>query len=116
MSINTSKLSEMLRSKRGDKGLRSIANEIGGVSASTLSRIELGNLPDIDTFFKLCEWLEVKPDFFTNGAEEEKDTKTKIIAHLRADATLPEATSKALIEMIKLAYDSALNGEIKIKK
>ena len=34
-------------------GLREFAKQ-AGVSLATLSRIENGNLPDIETFFKLC--------------------------------------------------------------
>ncbi len=100
--INTQKLSEMIKSKRGKRGLREIATEIGEVSPSTLSRIEQGNLPDIDTYFKICKWLEVSTEFFTDSAEA--TTERKIVAHLRADKTLPQDTAEALIKMIKLAY------------
>lgn len=62
-SLDTQKFSEMVKSKRGKKGLRQLASEIG-ISASTLSRVEQGNLPDIDTYLKLCEWLEVSSDYF----------------------------------------------------
>lgn len=92
----------MIRSKRGEKGLREVAKEIGNVSSSTLSRIEQGNLPDIDTYVQLCKWLEVSTDFFTENAES--TTERKIVAHLRADKALPKETSEALIKMIKLAY------------
>jgi transcriptional regulator with XRE-family HTH domain len=101
-NIDTQKLSEMIRSKRGEKGLREIAKEIGDVSSSTLSRIEQGNLPDIDTYVRLCKWLEVPTDFFTENATD--TTERKIVAHLRADKALPKETAEALIKMIKLAY------------
>lgn len=100
--IDTRKLSEMIKSKRGKRGLREVAAEIGEVSSSTLSRIELGNLPDIDTYLRICKWLEVSTEFFTDSAEA--STEKKIVAHLRADKTLPPETSEALIKMIKLAY------------
>lgn len=101
-NIDTKKLSDMIRSKRGEKGLREVAKEIGNVSSSTLSRIEQGNLPDIDTYVQLCKWLEVSTDFFTENAEN--TTEKRIVAHLRADKALPKETSEALIKMIKLAY------------
>jgi len=44
-SLDTQKFSEMIKSKRGKIGLRQLATEIG-ISASTLSRVEQGNLPD----------------------------------------------------------------------
>lgn len=104
-SLNTTKFSEMVKSKRGSTGLRTLASEIG-ISASTLSRIEQGNLPDIDTYLRLCSWLNVSSDYFTNSNAKE-DTKSGVIAHLRADKSLPVHTSEALIQMINLAYASA---------
>lgn len=109
-SLDTSKFSEMIKSKRGTTGLRALASEIG-VSASTLSRIEQGNLPDIDTYLKLCNWLEVSPEFFTITPKNHSEPRVGVIAHLRADKSLPPATAEALIQMINLAYDSAQKGK-----
>lgn len=105
--LNSTLLAEMIKSKRGNRGLREAAKEIGGVSAPTLSRIENGNLPDIDTYFRLCQWLDVPSDFFSvkNTAKSQApSSKKEVIAHLRADKTLPQSTAEALIEMINLAY------------
>jgi len=45
-------------------GLRVFAKQIG-ISHSTLSRIENGNLPDVETFFRLCKWMKrSSEDFF----------------------------------------------------
>ena len=54
VGVDTAKLSAMVRAKRGSMGLRAAAEEIGDISASTLSRIEQGRIPDLDTFFRLC--------------------------------------------------------------
>ena len=105
-SLDTERFSEMIKSKRGNKGLRVLAQEIG-ISASTLSRIEQGNVPDIDTYLRLCDWLEVSTDYFTNSNPSINDVQTVVIAHLRADKTLSQSTSEALIQMINLAYASA---------
>lgn len=105
-SIDKIKFSTMIKSKRGNTGLRQLSSEIG-ISPSTLSRIEQGNLPDIETYLILCEWLEVSSDFFTNQDTVLSETKTGVIAHLRADQTLPSETAEALIQMINLAYESA---------
>jgi len=105
--LNTDKLSLMLKSKRGDKGLRTVAQEIGGISASTLSRIEQGNLPDVDTFIRICKWLEVSPQEFTDDANTsylKPSNQEIILSHLRADRTLPPSTVTALTEMINMAY------------
>ena len=116
-TLNVKKLSQMLQSKRGSQGLRKIAEEIGGVSASTLSRIEQGNLPDIDTFLKICKWLEVSPDFFTEQTQKTEQPKQKeIVAFLRADRTLSKDTAGALIKMIDLAYETSVHKRIKARK
>ncbi len=50
-------LGEALRTTRGARSLREIAPEMEGVSVSTLSRLERGATPDVDTLIKVCEWL-----------------------------------------------------------
>lgn len=97
----------MIKKKRGSEGLRNTASIIG-ISAPTLSRIEQGRVPDLETYLNLCDWLKVSTDFFI----EEKSTNTKdielpqnkVIAHLRADKTLDKEVSEALIKMINIAY------------
>lgn len=62
-----------IKEKRGDRGLREVANEIG-ISHATLSRIENGKLPDIETFKKICEWLNVDPGVILSlGVKEQKE-------------------------------------------
>jgi transcriptional regulator with XRE-family HTH domain len=102
VQLDTDKLATMVKS------LRAVAHEIGDISASTLSRIEQGSIPDVNTFLLLCNWLEVPTDtFIINEAIPEGAAPTgaeKIVAHLRADRVLPKSTAQALIEMIQLAY------------
>lgn len=106
-NLNVDKLGEMIKSKRGNIGLRETATEIGEVSASTLSRIEQGKLPDINTFIKLCDWLDVSPDYFKDSnTSKSKSTEKEIIAHLRADKNLSSNTANTLIKMIEFAYRS----------
>ena len=107
--LDTEKLSSMLKQKRGSLGLRELANKIGGVSASTLSRIEKGNLPDVETFLKICTWLSVSPEFFSKKAKNEYSDTEKIVAHLRADKNLDPDTAEAIIHMIKLGYKKKFN-------
>lgn len=98
----------MLKSKRGEKGLRAIAQEIGGVSASTLSRIEQGKVPDVDTFIKICSWLGVSTEEFSSeesNISNKISSKDLILSQLRADRTLSQKTIEALAEMINLAYN-----------
>src|SRR5688572_9822745 len=102
--IDTGKLSSMIKSKRGDKGMRDVSKEIG-VSAPTISRIEQGKVPDVDTFIKLCEWLGVTADTFTMSSSKGlKPGKMALVAHLRAEKELEPETVNLLIKMIDFAY------------
>jgi len=97
--LDTSKLADMLKSKRGNKGLRAVAAEIGSVSAPTLSRIEQGKVPDVDTFVSICKWLKVSTEFFIIGQSNSE-------SHLRADKELNKDTVDMLVKMIDMAYNS----------
>lgn len=115
--VNLSKLAALLRTKRDGQGLRSVAQQIGGVSASTLSRIEQGNVPDLDTFMRLCLWLGVSADEFRSECPpiepvEVPATPQVIEAHLRADRTLPPEAIEALSQMIRFAYKAAATGKL----
>ena len=45
------------------RSLRTVAVD-ANVSAATLSRIERGHAPDIETYFRLCEWMGMSADYF----------------------------------------------------
>ncbi len=99
----------MLKNKRADRGLRTVSEEIGDVSAATLSRIEQGKIPDVDTFIKICKWLDVTTDtFILDNTKKMKpaSTQQQVIAHLRADKELGKDTVNMLIKMIDLAYNT----------
>lgn len=105
-SIDVAAFSSMIKSKRANRGLREVAKEIG-ISVSTLSRVENGNLPDMDSYFKICKWLEVSIDFFAKKSLKQDDELSKektVVANLRADKTLRPEIAEALIKMINLAY------------
>lgn len=106
-SLNTSLLSSMVKSHRGDKVLRDAAKEIGSVSPSTLSRIEQGHVPDVETFIKLCQWLGEPTETFVCPPDDTPSAdfgQQKIIAHLRAAKTLKPKTVEMLVKVIELAY------------
>ncbi len=64
-SFDTAQLATLLKSKRGKRTLRAVADEIGSVSKSSIARIERGYYPiDIETFLHLCDWLDVAPHTF----------------------------------------------------
>lgn len=106
-SLNTSLLASMVKAHRGDKVLRDAAKEIGGISPSTLSRIEQGHVPDVETFIKVCQWLGEPTEAFVIPGTQLADAttgQTKIIAHLRAEKTLSPKTVEMLVKVIELAY------------
>lgn len=105
-TLNSNLLAGMIKEKRGRKGLREISIEIGGVSPATLSRVEQGKIPDVDTFIKLCKWLEAPTDAFIidHTSVELKSNKDHIVAHLRAEKELEPSTVQMLLKMIDIAY------------
>ncbi len=107
-TLNTELLAGMLKEKRADKGLRTVAEEIGGVSFATLSRIEQGKVPDVDTFIRICKWLDVTTDTFIIGGSKTKTVspKEQVVAHLRADKALSKDMTNMLIKMIDMAYNT----------
>jgi len=106
-TLNTDLLSGMIKNKRGRKGLRTVATEIGA-SAATLSRIEQGKIPDVETFIKVCGWLEMPTDTFilSNSEQRMPSTHEHLVAHLRAERELNSDTIQMLIRMIDMAYES----------
>jgi len=106
--IDMKLLTGYLKSRRGEMGLREAAQQIGDVSASTLSRIENGKLPDMDVFLRLCDWIGLPPDTFL---KQDDDTITSVStpeiieAHLRADRELDEETAEAIARMVRSAYE-----------
>lgn len=107
-TLNTDLLATMLKAKRGKQGLRTVAEEIGEVSVATLSRIEQGKVPDVDTFIKICRWLEVPTDTFVLREEEAESATNQqtIVAHLRADRELDTETIQMLVKLVNLAYST----------
>ena len=108
--LDTELLAALSRSKRGSRGLREIAKEIGDVSPSTLSRVENGKMPDMETFLLLCDWLKVPPAALIKNKEgsqtsvSDLDTPEVLAIQLRADKNLDPATANALAALVKAAY------------
>lgn len=94
-------LSLQLKRKRGNRGIREVANEIG-ISHATLSRIESGKQPDLDTFTKVCKWLEIDPNSILGFKKKQPSTNNDPmpVAHFRAEKTMSTATAGHLAELI----------------
>ena len=105
--MNILKLSKLLVEKRGERGVREFAREIG-ISAATLSRIERGKLPDIETFGKLCSVLKVDPadilEIDNIEAQPAVVAPTVIAAvHFKADAQYSLQAAQDLAALILAA-------------
>ncbi len=95
------RLSNLLRERRGGRGVRDVAKEIG-VSPATLSRVETGKLPDLLTFRKLCAWLKVDPAEILEMSEESSSAPMAAV-HLRADVLLTPEAANDLAQLILIA-------------
>ena len=99
------RLGAMLRDRRGGRGIRDVAQEIG-ISPATLTRVEGGRLPDLATFQKICSWLKVNPAEILDVPVETSATPNDALSaavHLRADQTLPENAASDLAHLILVA-------------
>lgn len=114
--FDTEYLAALIKTKRGNRGLREIAQEIGGVSPSTLSRIENGKVPDMDTFLRICAWLQVSSEEFIKETDDQQkneiSTTDRIEGYLRADRELTPEMADALAKLMKSAYRAATEGKL----
>lgn len=106
--IRTDELAERIRRKRQQENLtlREAAKQCE-ISIATLSRVEKGSTPDLDTLVALTKWLELPIEHFLEEYSPPKEESVPDIveAHLRADKNLSPRTVKALAEMFRLAYE-----------
>ena len=110
--FNTELFAEMLQSKRKISGqsIRDVAAETN-VSSSTISRLERGLVPDVQTLFILCHWMNVSPQFFARTPltlPEFKPhglTRTEVIDFIRADKLLGSEAKQTIIGVINMAYN-----------
>jgi transcriptional regulator with XRE-family HTH domain len=91
--------------KRGDRGVREVAKEIG-TSPATLSRVERGHLPDLETFGKICRWLEVDPGEVLGTKQETSRPIASAQTHFRKDQAVTPQTATALADLIIKAHQT----------
>jgi|SRR5882672_2198486 len=101
---------DQLSKARAGRGVREVAREIG-ISHATLSRVENGNQPDLETFQKICAWLKVDPSEFFLGKRPRGQQNSEVRVHFKKDRTLNPGTSKALAELIELAHKEMIDSE-----
>ena len=101
-------LGELVAKKRGDAGLRATAARIG-LSPATLSRVEQGQLPDLENFSKICRWLKVDPSAVL-GLDERPERPVAAV-HFRKDQAMNLETAQALADMILAAQRALMARE-----
>jgi transcriptional regulator with XRE-family HTH domain len=107
------RLGALLRERRGGRGLREVAGEIG-ISPATLTRVEAGRLPDIETFKRICQWLKVNPaeilgiDVSSPNSPSNEPALPAVAFHPRADRTLPPEAANDLAQLIVAAHRELL--------
>ena len=97
--FDSARLAKLVRANRGERSLRDVADS-AGLSASSLSRIERGERPDLWSFLRLCDWLDMEPlEFFARTGmdlyTERPDARTQL-ALLCAEAGLDSEATAAL--------------------
>jgi len=107
-TFDTAAFYAALDSQRASKGLtwKQVAEE-SGVSASTLTRMAQGKRPDIDGLAALLTWSGLIAGHFLKTDEQwtSAHTLAKITAHLRADRDLTPESAKAMVEIVRAAYE-----------
>lgn len=112
--LSLSNLGAMVKRRRGANKLRETAVEIG-ISAPTLLRVESGRLPDLDTFGKICRWLEIDPgEFLGRPAQQSAAARaeTTISAHFKAEKLPEPETLNALARMLLLIVRSETSRRV----
>lgn len=116
MKISLENLGLVLKEKRGSRGIREVAKEIL-ISPATLSRIELGKQPDLDTFSKICIWLKINPGDILGSAglsrvntAQQFSSDPKVMVQYKAKQTINSETAKKLTELIIQVQQSIQNS------
>lgn len=91
--------------KRGDRGVRAVAREIG-TSPATLSRVERGHLPDLETFGKICRWLSIDAGEVLGTRQENARPVVSAHTHFRKDQAVDPTTAAALGDLIIRAHEA----------
>lgn len=108
MDIAIDELGRLMVTKRGTRGVRAAAEDVG-ISHATYSRIENGHMPDLATFAKICRWLERDPNQFLKvEGVSERDRRTEPAqVHLRKKKTVSRETAESLGALIIAVQDAA---------
>jgi len=105
--ISIKELGATLARKRGSMGIRAAAAEIG-VSAATLSRVENGHIPDLETLTKICRWLQIDVGDVLGRQASPKPPEAQVQITFKKKQALSEDTAKSLTNLIMAAHAAFL--------
>jgi transcriptional regulator with XRE-family HTH domain len=102
LTIPINELGQELSRRREESrlSLREL-EELTGVSAATLSRIERGSVPDLEIASRLAKWLDVVIQTGAThraGKDSDEDLKRTIEIHLRANKKLDPKLARSIAE------------------
>lgn len=98
MKFSIDDLGARVNAHRANLSIRTAAEEIG-IGHATLSRIERGHVPDLETFLKLCNWIGEDPSNVLGM--QASSTKSSIAdVHMRKKGTQEKETAAALGDLI----------------
>lgn len=109
-SINMEQLAQRIKERRGATGVRAAAAEVG-ISPATLSRVENGKVPDLDTFSKICQWLDDDPSIYL-GLQPRSAAMPTALVHFKKETAIRPESARALGEMILAAQRALLEEEL----
>jgi transcriptional regulator with XRE-family HTH domain len=104
--LDINELASLVKQRRGSMGLRKAAEE-AGVSFNTLSRLERGHQPDMETFVRIVEWVGIEPARFFGTSEVRFDPTPDVVAHhLRHDPALTDEAAQQIADLVRSMYSS----------
>ena len=109
MELNLSDLGRMIKEHRAPAGVRAAAKEIG-IPPATLSRIENGDVPDLEKFALICKWLGESPTRFL-GIQPASNGMASASVHLRKKNTTSLDTATSLGHLIITVQEALRDRE-----
>ena len=88
------------------------AAEITEVSFNTLSRVERGQTPDLNSFRKIVDWLGLPAErFFSPPRRRSESTPDVVEQQLLADPALPDDSARKIASIVADLYSVLVRQE-----
>ena len=111
-SIRIKQLARRIADKRAGIGVREAARQVG-ISPATLSRVENEKIPDLETFSRICRWLDEDPALFLGISPTSNAVVTPMArVHFKKDSAIAADSAKALGDLILAAQQALLKEEL----